>query len=395
MQYLRQRGVLSGRQGWLLGLAALAFLCCAAEAQAQLLPQRRVFEPDPAEQTRLLAVQAFLGVYAFMLGATLGSFLNVVIYRLPRGLNIVRPRSRCPACATPISMQDNIPIVSWLALRARCRVCGVPIPPRYVLMEAAVGSLFLGLLCLEVFSGGRNLPLREPGRLADLMSLSWGQAGQLTGIALFHAALLSALLVAALIEFDRQPVPASLFRVASGIGVVFPVLWPWLRPVPAWIGAAGEVSSLRPWWSGLVDTAVGLAAGWCIGKLLSLAAGRRRNDRKAADALAWSIALVSLFLGWQAGLSVAVLTAVGLLLSAMAENALARLRVPPLMLVLLAAAVQIAFWRPLSQLAWWPGPWSSLGQIAAAAAMVPLLALAARVILIPRGSAAAANRSLV
>ena len=66
-------------------------------------------------------------VYALLLGLIVGSYLNVVIHRLPRGRSTVTPRSRCPACGTPIRARDNLPVVSWLLLRGRCRSCGVPI----------------------------------------------------------------------------------------------------------------------------------------------------------------------------------------------------------------------------------------------------------------------------
>ena len=77
-----------------------------------------------------------------VLGLVVGSFLNVVIYRVPRKLSIVRPRSACPGCHTPIREVDNIPVISWLVLRGRCRHCHEPISVRYPLVEAGTGLLF-------------------------------------------------------------------------------------------------------------------------------------------------------------------------------------------------------------------------------------------------------------
>jgi leader peptidase (prepilin peptidase)/N-methyltransferase len=89
---------------------------------------------------------AFAGVF----GAIFGSFLNVVVYRLPRRESLVRPASRCPSCATPIKPYDNIPLLSWLLLRGRCRCCSAPIPWRYPLVEALTA-----LLCvIAVLVGG-------------------------------------------------------------------------------------------------------------------------------------------------------------------------------------------------------------------------------------------------
>lgn len=82
-------------------------------------------------------------VFAFVFGTLIGSFLNVCIGRLPAGQSIVRPRSRCPHCSAQIAAYDNIPIVSWLLLRARCRACGAPISIQYPLVELATGLLWV------------------------------------------------------------------------------------------------------------------------------------------------------------------------------------------------------------------------------------------------------------
>ena len=78
---------------------------------------------------------------AAVVGAVFGSFLNVVAYRLPRGESLSRPRSRCPQCQTQIKAHDNVPVLSWLALRGRCRSCRAPISARYPLVEAVTGLL--------------------------------------------------------------------------------------------------------------------------------------------------------------------------------------------------------------------------------------------------------------
>jgi leader peptidase (prepilin peptidase)/N-methyltransferase len=80
--------------------------------------------------------------FAGVLGALVGSFLNVVVHRLPRGESIVHPGSRCPSCGRPIRPWHNVPILAWLALRGRCRDCGVRIPARYPLVEAGTAALF-------------------------------------------------------------------------------------------------------------------------------------------------------------------------------------------------------------------------------------------------------------
>src|SRR5271165_7403915 len=82
--------------------------------------------------------------FAGVLGAIAGSFLNVVVYRLPRHESLIKPASHCPRCATPLRPYDNIPILSWLLLRGHCRGCGEPISPRYPLVEAGTAALCVG-----------------------------------------------------------------------------------------------------------------------------------------------------------------------------------------------------------------------------------------------------------
>ncbi len=88
-------------------------------------------------------------VFALFFGAIIGSFLNVVAYRLPRGESLVKPRSRCPACGHEIAWYDNIPVFSWLALQGRCRQCSTGISARYIIVEAVTAFLFAALVAVE------------------------------------------------------------------------------------------------------------------------------------------------------------------------------------------------------------------------------------------------------
>jgi leader peptidase (prepilin peptidase) / N-methyltransferase len=88
-------------------------------------------------------VEAFLAVAIFAYGLCFGSFLNVCIYRLPLGRSVVTPRSACPHCKSSIPLYHNLPVVSWLLLRGKCRDCHAPISPRYLVVELLTGLLFL------------------------------------------------------------------------------------------------------------------------------------------------------------------------------------------------------------------------------------------------------------
>ena len=103
----------------------------------------------------MLAIVAPAGV----LGALVGSFLNVVVHRVPRGGSIVAPRSSCPGCKTPVRPLDNVPIVSWLMLRGRCRACGVEIPKRYPLVEGLTAVTFAVVALVRGIDAGLLLEL--------------------------------------------------------------------------------------------------------------------------------------------------------------------------------------------------------------------------------------------
>jgi leader peptidase (prepilin peptidase)/N-methyltransferase len=99
------------------------------------------------------ALVPLFAVWSALVGAAVGSFLNVLIARVPAGESIVRPGSRCPRCKTPIRWYDNMPVVSWLVLRARCRACGARISARYPLVEALGASVAVVAFARHGFSG--------------------------------------------------------------------------------------------------------------------------------------------------------------------------------------------------------------------------------------------------
>jgi len=92
-------------------------------------------------------------------GAVIGSFLNVVIHRLPRHESLVSPPSRCPQCETPVKPYDNVPVVSWLVLRGRCRHCGAPISPRYPVVELLTALVFAAVVLVRGFDDDLVLEL--------------------------------------------------------------------------------------------------------------------------------------------------------------------------------------------------------------------------------------------
>ena len=236
-----------------------------------------------------------LGAWVFAMGAVVGSFLNVVIHRVPESMSLIHPGSHCPACGHPIRWHDNVPLVGWLWLRGRCRDCGAWISPRYPVVEAVTALVFFSLAWAELFAGGANLPRRPVLLGNEWLRPPWEQ-GELIGIYLYHLLLLCTLLCAALIEADGKPAPLRLYTPAFLVGFFAPLFWSRLHPVaivPGWDGPLG----------GLLDVAVGLAAGLALGVVawgLGVFAKTPVSARGTAPLL--GPALVGVFLGWQAAL---------------------------------------------------------------------------------------------
>jgi leader peptidase (prepilin peptidase)/N-methyltransferase len=172
---------------------------------------------------------AFVVACCALLGLAIGSFLNVVIYRVPRKESVVRPRSHCPGCGTEIAERDNIPVVSWLLLRGRCRTCSMRISFRYPAVELACAALFasMGLRFWDDWALPAFLVLAAAclaGSVIDLEHLLL--PNRIVFPSLFMAAPL--LLVAAAIDdkwwpFERAVLGAVL---ASGFLLLLALAWP-------------------------------------------------------------------------------------------------------------------------------------------------------------------------
>jgi leader peptidase (prepilin peptidase)/N-methyltransferase len=131
-------------------------------------------------------------VVAAIGGLIVGSFLNVVVHRLPRGESLARPGSHCPRCDAPVRPYDNVPVVSWLALRGRCRACGERIAARYPLVETATAALFVAVV------------LGRDSTVEIVLGL----------------ALVAVLLPAALIDLDHRKIPNRLLAPGAIVAVV-------------------------------------------------------------------------------------------------------------------------------------------------------------------------------
>lgn len=221
-----------------------------------------------------------------VLGALIGSFLNVVVWRVPQGMSVVSPPSACPSCGHVISWYDNVPIVSYLVLRARCRSCKAHISARYPLVEAAT-SLAFGVL-----GAGAYLGWYPPAMLPAL--LYWAAIGiALTLIDLDHHRLPNAIVLPSYVVTAALLLFASIVSgdygrlVSAAVGCValFALYWILAVAYPGGMGfgdvkLAGALGMLLGWlgWAPLI---VGAFSAFLLGGLIGavLMAGRRATRK--------------------------------------------------------------------------------------------------------------------
>jgi leader peptidase (prepilin peptidase) / N-methyltransferase len=165
-------------------------------------------------------------VFAFALGAAVGSFINVCVARLPYEKSLLWPGSRCGSCFQPIRGRDNIPVLSYLLLRGRCRTCGARFSARYLAVELFTALAFAGLFYVLMFRNALDLPALKPG-----WEVRQGFFPPRTWPAFFHyATLLSFLIVVALCDLADMEIPLSVTVTGTLVGLALATLFPWPYP---------------------------------------------------------------------------------------------------------------------------------------------------------------------
>lgn len=222
-----------------------------------------------------------ISLFVFALGASVGSFLNVVIYRIPAGLSLIKPPSHCPKCGHRLGKTENVPILGWLWLKGRCRWCKAPISFRYPLIETVTALLF----CLVFWHFGFVLDT-----VGYWFFLSW-------------------LLALGMIDFDTMTLPEELLTSGLVLGILFNLL------------VIGQNSQQFP--ENLIFTISGAVLGVWLFEIIrlggTLAAGQQamgNGDPKLAGMigawLGWKYLLVTAFLACAIGSVVGILAKIGL-----------------------------------------------------------------------------------
>ena len=174
----------------------------------------------------LAPITIFWMVFVTLLGCNIGSFLNVVVARLPMEKSILWPGSRCGRCLQAIRWYDNLPILSYLLLRGRCRTCGTRFSARYLLVELATGLGFLGLFWLEMIVNVHDWPPQFGIRFGHFPLSWWFGYG-------FHAILFALLMAASVCDLERREIPLPLTTFGAVVGLVGATLFPWPWPATA------------------------------------------------------------------------------------------------------------------------------------------------------------------
>lgn len=225
-------------------------------------------------------VTVFLPIAALVLGCCVGSFLNVVIYRLPKDLSVNEPkRSFCPNCKYDIPWYQNLPIASWLLLRGKCASCRQPISPRYLMVEALTGICFLAIWKMFVidYNDIRSAMLALPGEsrtVLEMLKIMAPSAGQAAVICLLFSLLISA----TFIDFDHFIIPDSITLGGLVAGILAATILP-LAVTGTFEPVLLHLPMNEPvWYRGLFLSVVGAATGfallWVVVNLGKMAFGR-------------------------------------------------------------------------------------------------------------------------
>jgi leader peptidase (prepilin peptidase)/N-methyltransferase len=261
----------------------------------------------------------FWMVFLFAVGASIGSFLNVCVARLPYEKSLLWPGSRCGSCFQPILVRDNIPVISYLVLRGRCRTCGARFSVRYCLVELLSGLAFAGLFALLVFLNVRKLDFLDQqfGLRQGMIPLD--DLPKVLLLFTHHATLLSFLLVTSLCDLDDMEIPLGVTVTGTVVGLIYATLLPWpypnspplphenmekvLRlagvypwpvwyPLPDWLPAGS-------WQLGLATGLGGAAAGLVLLRGVRFVFGVGRGTEGLGVGDADLMMMAGAFIGWQ------------------------------------------------------------------------------------------------
>jgi leader peptidase (prepilin peptidase)/N-methyltransferase len=247
-------------------------------------------------------------IFVFVVGAAVGSFLNVAIARLPLEKSLLWPSSRCGACRQPIRWYDNLPLLSYLWLRGRCRTCGEQYSILYLVVELGTALGFVGLFWLEVVENVHGWPTlgefaTRQGRFPVASWLGFG----------WHALLFSFLLAASVCDLKYREIPLELTLTGTLIGLIGSALMPWPFPNSPPTGPFLIPQGIYPWpfwfptpeWApegwlgGLLNGVLGALTGTFLLRAIGFVFGTGLGKEALGLGDADLMMMAGSFLGWQ------------------------------------------------------------------------------------------------
>ena len=356
---------------WGLGVPAVKAIYRISHPLPEKLAMERM---SFVEEAGFRCGEAMVTACFFALGANIGSFLNVVVWRMPLGISIVHGDSRCPVCSTLITKRDNIPIFGWLGLGGQCRACGTEISPRYPIVEAITGTVFLLFYFVELISGGANLPVRGINMYRGVLWIIMYPKWDVIGLYLYHCYLFCLLLVLTLMALDRSRIPRRFLIFAFTVSLGLPLAFPDLALVPA------SRFVTAGWISSTMFVGAGALAGLLIGTVLHWAWRRGlRNEPSELMAIIPAFALIGSVLGWQAVLSIATFFCGLMLVRTLLTDRIDRV----LWHLFAAVLIHHVLWRVMASCSGYLWPHASSS---ATSVILPLLILALCVVAVKRST---------
>lgn len=271
----------------------------SASINRESLPATESGDQTLAEVILLHAASLITTFFFFAAGAAVGSYLNVIIYRIPRKIPLALSRSKCPKCGSPILSSDNIPIIGWLRLKGRCRACQAPISARYPIIETLVAVIFLILYFRELLSGGANLPVRPTNLYNGVLWILFYTKWDLVRLYLLHCLMLTTILGWVMMNVDGFHVPrSSLFTVLCLVYLSL-FAWPDLLPVPYSPAISTSALTLNRS-QALMTAGCGTLTGGLLGLILAGAISRIRSiGFSKMNSLFYAFILCGTVYGWQ------------------------------------------------------------------------------------------------
>ena len=317
------------------------------------------------QQAQTPAMRLFCLAWVFFLGSCFASFLNVVAWRVPRGKSILGS-SHCPDCNVTLKFPfTNLPILGWLRNGGCCANCDAPIPVRYLVAELVLGATFLILFVLQTTTGGGTIPFRPLNTLQGIEhNLFSPQADLLTTLA-FHLTILSLIFTLAIAATEKFSAPLSLVAFGMIATIGFHCFSPAIGMVDFRFGEWNEGVASNHYLKALespTDFLIAVALG-IVTAAACFAAIRFSNHSRPFGSFA-CLLLIGIAFGWQAVLSVCVLTC--LLLPIVRFNVSG--------IIFVATLLHLCLWRLQTSCAWWPGPASGPPQLICGVAYIALLA---------------------